>query len=66
MPDDITPARVTTLAAAARITLSDEAAARVARAVAPAVARFAAENIAMPLETEPSTFLAIQHKDAAR
>jgi hypothetical protein len=28
--------------------------------------RFAAGAIAMPLETEPSTFVAVQHKDAGR
>ena len=66
MPDDVSPERVAMLAAAARVPLPPEAAARIARAVSPTVARYAAENIAMPLETEPSTFVAVQHKDAGR
>ena len=40
--------------------------ARIARAVTPMLTRFAAGAIAMPLETEPSTFVAVQHKDAGR
>jgi hypothetical protein len=66
MPDDITPGRVAASAAAARISLAPDAAARVARAVTPTVARFAAENLAIALETEPSTFVVVQHKDAGR
>jgi hypothetical protein len=43
-----------------------EVAARIARAVTPTVTRYAAENIAIPLETEPSSFLVVQHSaDAA-
>lgn len=66
MPDDISPERVASLAAAARVPLAPDRAARIARAVTPMLTRFAAGNIAMPLETEPSTFLAVQHKDAGR
>jgi len=66
MPDDVSPERVVALAAAARVSLGGDAAARVARAVTPMLTRFAAGNIAMPLETEPSTFVAVQHKDAGR
>ena len=63
---DVTPERVAALAAAARVPIPDDAPARIARAVTPTVTRFAQENIAMPLETEPSSFLVIQHKDAGR
>jgi hypothetical protein len=66
MSDDVTPERISALAAAARVPLAPDAPARIARAVTPTVARFAAENPAMPMETEPSSFLAVQHKDAAR
>ena len=66
MPDDVPPERVAALAAAARVSLSADAAARIARAVTPMLTRFAAGAIAMPLETEPSTFAAVQHKDAGR
>jgi hypothetical protein len=66
MSDDVSPERVAALATAARIALPPDGAARVARAVAPMLARFAAGAIAMPLETEPSTFVAVQHKDAGR
>ena len=36
------------------------------RAVTPTVTRFAAENIALPLETEPASFVVVQRKDAGR
>ena len=65
MPD-VSPARIAGLAAAARVPLSDDAPARIARAVTPTITRYAAENIAIPLETEPSSFLVVQHKDAGR
>jgi hypothetical protein len=66
MPDAISPERVTALAAGSRVALPPDGAARVARAVAPMLARFAAGAVVMPLETEPSTFVAVQHKDAGR
>ena len=64
MPD-VTPERVAALAAAARIPLVEGAAARIAGAVTPTVTRYAAENIALPLETEPSSFVVVQRKDAS-
>ena len=63
---DAATQRVAVLAAAARVPLADGAAARIAGATAPTIARYAAENVAMPLETEPSSFLVVQHKDAGR
>jgi hypothetical protein len=66
MPDEVAAERVAMFAAAARIPLPPDGAVRIARAVSPTVARYAAENIALPLETEPSTFVAVQHKDAGR
>jgi hypothetical protein len=66
MSEDVTAERISALAAAARIPLPDGAAARIARAVSPTVARYAAQNIALPMETEPSTFLVVQRKDMAR
>jgi len=63
MPDEVTAERVTALAAAARVPIGDGAA-RIAGAVKSTVKRYAAEGIAMPLETEPSSFLVVQHKDA--
>ena len=65
MPE-VTPERVVALAAAARVPLSGDAPARIARAVTPTVARYAAEDIALPLVTEPASFLVVQQKDAAR
>ena len=65
MPD-VSPERVAALAAAARIPLAEGAAARIAGAVTPTVTRYAAENIAIPLEIEPSSFLVVQHEDAGR
>lgn len=63
MPDDIDPERIRVIAAAARIPLGADSAARVARAVTPTVARFAAENFAVPFETEPSTFVVAQRRE---
>ena len=66
MPDEVSEERIAALAAAARVPLAADAPARIARAVSPTVARFAAEKIAMPLETEPSSFVVAQSKDASR
>jgi hypothetical protein len=66
MSDDVSPERVAALAAGSRVALPSDGASRIARAVTPMLTRFAASAIAMPLETEPSTFVAVQHKDAGR
>ena len=66
MPDPVSPERIAALAAAARVPLAEGAAAPIAGAVTPTVTRYTAENIALPLETEPSSFLLVQMKDAAR
>jgi hypothetical protein len=66
MPEQVSPERIAALAAAARVPLAEGAAARIAGAVTPTVTRYTAENVAMPLETEPSSFLVVQMKDAAR
>ena len=66
MPDHVTAERIAVLAAAARVPLAEGAAARIAGAVTPTVTRYTAENIALPLETEPSSFLLVQMKDAGR
>ena len=63
---DVSPERVAALAAAARVPLAEGASARIAGAVTPTVVRYAAENMALPLETEPSSFNVVQHRDAAR
>jgi hypothetical protein len=62
MPEDVTPERVAAIATAARVPLDQTAAARVARAVNPTVARFTAEKIALPLEIEPATFAVVAHR----
>ena len=61
---EVTPERVAAIAAATHIPLPDGGAPRIAGALSPIVARYVAEKIAMPLETEPSSFLAVQLKDA--
>ncbi|MEA2875104.1 MAG: hypothetical protein QOF14_300 [Hyphomicrobiales bacterium] len=66
MPDNVSPERIAALAAAARVPISEKGPERIAHAVSPTVARYAAESIAIPLETEPSSFLVVQHKDAGR
>ena len=66
MPDELSPERVATLAKAARIALPPEAAARITGATAPMLTRLAAAEIALPLEIEPATFVAVQQKDCGR
>jgi hypothetical protein len=64
MPD-VDPERVRVLAEAARVPLRAGAPERIARAVMPTVTRFAAENLAIELETEPSTFVVVQRREIA-
>jgi len=54
MPDNISPDRVP---------LAPNDAARIARAVAPVAARFAAAKVNLPLETEPASFVAVQRRE---
>jgi len=62
MPDDISPNSVAAIAAMARVPLTAQDAARVARAVATPVKRLA--DITLEMEVEPATFVAVQRKDA--
>jgi hypothetical protein len=64
MPKEVSPARVAATAAAARVALPRNGAERIARAVTMPVTRFAAANIALDMEVEPATFVAVQRKDA--
>jgi hypothetical protein len=66
MPDEVSAERVAAIAAAARVPLAAESAARVARAVAPVVARLTAEPPEFPFETEPATFMVIQRRERSR
>ncbi|HET9816783.1 MAG TPA: hypothetical protein VFQ33_13570 [Xanthobacteraceae bacterium] len=66
MPDDISPDRVIDIATAARIPLTPVDAERIARAIAPTAARFAAAKIDLPLETEPASFAAVQRREIGR
>jgi hypothetical protein len=66
MPDDISPDRVTAVASATRVPLAPNDAARIARAVAPVAARFAAAKVDLPLETEPASFIAVQWREIGR
>jgi hypothetical protein len=63
MADLVTPERVAVMAAAARVSLDPETSARVARAVGPTASRFAAVNLALAFEVEPSTFAAIARRE---
>jgi hypothetical protein len=65
MPDDLTD-RIRLNAAAARITLSEDAPARIARAITPTLARLAQEELAIPMEVEPSTFAVVQRGETAK
>ena len=60
MPNEDLSERIRLTAEAVRIALADDAPARIARAVAPTLARLAAEKFAIALEVEPSTFSVVQ------
>jgi hypothetical protein len=66
MPDEVNAERVATMAQAARVPLAPGSAARIARATGPTIARFAAEQIDIALEIEPSTFVAVQRQEISR
>jgi hypothetical protein len=66
MTGEVEPDRVAAIAAAARITLAPEDAERIARAVTPTAARFAAARIDLPLETEPASFEVVQRREVGR
>jgi hypothetical protein len=66
MPDDISADRVTAIAAAARVPLTPVDAERIAGAVAPTAARFAAAKVDLSLETEPASFVAVQRREIGR
>jgi hypothetical protein len=65
MPE-VTAGRVATIAAAARIPIAAQSAERAATAVSPAVQRISSANLALPLETEPATFMAVQQREIMR
>ena len=62
MSDDVSPERIAAVAAMARVRLSAENSARIARAVSSPVRRLA--DITLEMEVEPATFVAVQRKDA--
>ena len=62
MPDDVTPERVAAVAATARVRLTPDDVARIARAVATPMKRLA--DITLEMEVEPATFVVVQRKDA--
>jgi hypothetical protein len=66
MPEEITAARVETLAAAARVPLREGSATRIANAIAPTIARLANAQLDLSLETEPSTFVVVQRREIDR
>jgi hypothetical protein len=66
MTGEVKPDRVAAIAAATRIPLAPEDAQRIASAVKPTAARFAAAKIDLPLETEPSSFVVVQRREIGR
>ena len=65
MPEDDLPERIRLNARGLRIALSADAPARIARAVTPTLARLEQENLAIPLEVEPSSFAVVQRGEIA-
>jgi hypothetical protein len=66
MSDQVTAERVAAVAAAARVPIAANAPARIAQAVGPTVARFAAVELDTSFETEPSTFVVVQRAELER
>ena len=66
MSEQVTPDRVAAIAAAARVPIASNAPARIAQAVGPTVARFAAVELDTTFETEPSTFVVVQRAELER
>jgi hypothetical protein len=64
MADKVTPERISMMAQAARVPLPQGSPARIAKALAPVVARMAQDDIAMTFETEPSTYVAVARQGA--
>jgi hypothetical protein len=65
MPD-LSAERILTIAEAARIPIKPQSARRVANAVGPAVGRLTAAKLTIPLEIEPSSFMAVQQREIKR
>ena len=65
MPD-LSAERILIIAEAARIPIEPESGARVAAAVGPAVSRLSAAKLTIPLEIEPSSFMAVQQREIKR
>lgn len=63
MSDEVSPERVATIAASARVPLDAIAIGCVARAVNPTVTRFTAEKINLAMEIEPATFIVIAREE---
>ncbi len=64
MTEKVTPERITTFATASRVPIQDGAAVRIAKGVAPTVARMDALDLQLQLEIEPASFVAIARKGA--
>jgi hypothetical protein len=63
MPDEVNADRVAALSNAARVPLKPETCDRVALAIGPTVARFAALNLVIGFEVEPASFAAIARQE---
>ena len=64
MSERVTAERVKLFAAAARVPINDDAAARAARAVEATVKRLEEVDLQLPLEIEPASFVAVARRGA--
>ena len=64
MAEKVTPVRISTFAAAARVPMPQGGAARIAKAVEPTVARMDALNLQLPFEIEPASFVVVARRGA--
>jgi hypothetical protein len=64
MSERVTAERVKMFAAAARVPIDDDAAARAAKAIEPTVRRLDELDLQLPLEIEPASFVAVARKAA--
>ncbi len=66
MTDKVTPERVAAFAAAARVPIPQTSPPRITNAVASVILRMADENIQLPLEVEPASFVIVARQGAKR
>jgi hypothetical protein len=64
MSDKVAPERIAVLAKAARVPIPETSPKRITNATAAVILRIAQENIELPMEVEPATFVVVARTGA--